>query len=181
MNPEQVHRPDAEHSTARPSAPVGGGQQDAFQHLQQSYGNQAVRQLLSAAPDADDLGQRIRSGAAGGRGLDPDVQRRLESGLKADLSAVRVHTDTSADRLAREVDAVAFTTGSDIFFQSGAYNPESSSGLHMLAHEATHTLQQARGPVSGIPTESGVSISHPSDPFEQAAEHAADAAVSSSS
>jgi hypothetical protein len=179
MNPEQVHRPDAERSPAKPSVPVDGGQQDMFQQLQQNYGNQAVRQLLSAAPDADDLGQRIRSGSAGGRGLDPGVQRRLESGLNADLSSVRVHTDTSADQLAREVDAVAFTTGSDIFFQSGAYNPESNSGLRMLAHEATHTLQQARGPVSGTPTPSGVSISDPSDSFEQAAEQAAQAAVAS--
>jgi hypothetical protein len=72
----------------------------------------------------------------------------LEAGLGADLSSVRVHTGGEADHLARSVDAVAFTTGSAIFFRSGAYNPGTSVGLHLLAHEATHTMQQAAGPVA---------------------------------
>ncbi|MGH2387304.1 MAG: DUF4157 domain-containing protein, partial [Chloroflexota bacterium] len=98
------------------------------------------------------------------------VQRTLESGLGASMSNVNVHTDNEADHLARSVDSVAFTTGSDIFFRSGAYNPGTSEGMHLLAHEATHTVQQAAGPVSGTPTAGGVSVSDPSDSYEQAAE-----------
>src|SRR5438874_41382 len=84
-----------------------------------------------------------------------------QAGLEADLSNVRVQTDGEADHLARSVDAVAFTTGSDIFFQSGTYNPGTSEGLHLLAHEATHAVQQAQGPVAGTPVTGGVALSDP--------------------
>jgi hypothetical protein len=45
--------------------------------------------------------------------------------------------------MSREVNAQAFTVGSDIYFNSGKYNPQSESGKHLLAHELTHTLQQS--------------------------------------
>ena len=154
------------------------------QRVQQTHGNRAAGRILqrvaaaAAAPPEEDLAARIQNRAGGGASLDPGVQRQLEGGLGADLSGVRVHTDSEADHLSRSVDAVAFTTGSDIFFRSGAYEPESQSGLRLLAHEATHTVQQAAGPVAGTPTAGGVSVSDPSDSFEQAAEHAAEAVVS---
>src|SRR5207248_683463 len=94
-------------------------------------------------------------------------------GLGADLSGVRVHTDPEADHLARSVDATAFTSGSDIFFRQGAYEPGSSAGMKTLAHEAAHTVQQASGPVEGTPSAGGVSISDPGDRFERAADQAA--------
>src|SRR5262249_22640996 len=59
-------------------------------------------------------------------------------------------------------------------FRSGAYNPGTQQGFHLLAHETTHVVQQAAGPVAGTPTSGGVSISDPADPFERAAEAAAD-------
>src|SRR6185437_13992808 len=65
---------------------------------------------------AADLGARIRAAAGGGAALPSDVQRRLEHGLSADLSGVRLHTDGEADQLSRAVSAVAFTSGPDIFF-----------------------------------------------------------------
>nr|MCU0474881.1 DUF4157 domain-containing protein [Anaerolineae bacterium] len=52
------------------------------------------------------------------------------------------HTDAQSDTLNRSVGAKAFTQGSDIFFKSGAFQPESSDGQHLLAHELTHTIQQ---------------------------------------
>src|SRR5206468_69253 len=84
---------------------------------------------------------------------------------RAYLSGVRVHTDGEADRLSRSVSAAAFTTGPNIFFRSGTYNPSSSKGLQLLAHEATHVIQQASGPVAGTPAPGGVSISNPGDSF----------------
>lgn len=129
------------------------------------------QQAAAPAHQAEaDLGARIQ--AAGGRGspLPPGLQRTLESNLDADLSAVRVHTDGEADHLSRAVDAVAFTTGPDIFFRHGAYDPDTPQGAQLLAHEATHAVQQAQGPVAGTTRADGVSISDPSDRFEQAAE-----------
>ena len=142
-------------------------------------GNQAVQRLIAVAAQRQagegepDLGQRIRSAAGRGSSLNGGIQRSLEQAFGSDLSGVRLHADAEADSLSRAVNAVAFTSGSDIFFRSGAYNPGTPSGMHLLAHEAAHTIQQARGPVSGTPAPGGVSISDPGDSFEQAAERAA--------
>ncbi|MBP0042281.1 MAG: DUF4157 domain-containing protein, partial [Roseofilum sp. SBFL] len=36
----------------------------------------------------------------------------------------------------------AFTTGQDVFFKRGAYNPGSQGGQELIAHELTHVMQQ---------------------------------------
>jgi hypothetical protein len=187
---ERAHNIKARHSTeagsptkqAHPSVGM-------LLHMQRTAGNAAVNALLSGRSgrgmavqraaaveegEADtQIGDRIRSASGKGSPLGSDVQRTLESGLGASMAGVNVHTDSEADHLAKSVDSVAFTTGSDIFFRSGAYNPSTSEGMHLLAHEATHTVQQAAGPVSGTPTAGGVSVSDPSDSYEQAAEASA--------
>src|SRR5207248_6171185 len=101
-----------------------------IQNAQSTYGNRAVQRYLrlqrsssQSATSDDDIAQRIESRAGGGSSLDSGVQMALEGGLRADLSGVRVHTDGEADHLARSVDSIAFTTGNDIFFRNGAYNP----------------------------------------------------------
>jgi hypothetical protein len=71
----------------------------------------------------------------------------MEGALGTSFGEVRVHTDTEADVLNRSVSAVAFTTGSDIFFSQGSFEPTSAEGRQLLAHELTHVVQQ-RG-VSG--------------------------------
>ncbi len=81
--------------------------------------------------------------------------------LEADLSAVRVHTDSTAATLNRAVQAEAFTTGTDVFFAPGRFDPSSPTGRGLLAHELTHVVQQsarAAGP--------GGTVSHPDDPAE---------------
>jgi hypothetical protein len=120
------------------------------------------------------VADEIRAAAGGGQPLDGATQGRLAAGLDADLSGVRVHADDRADRLARGVEAVAFTSGRDIFFRQGTYNPSSQDGLRLVAHEVAHTVQQAAGPVAGTPTSGGISISDPADPFERAATGFAD-------
>ncbi len=155
-------------------------------HLQQNVGNRTVQRMIdrsrASANPTDDLAQRIRAASLGGSALDSATRYRLQESLNADLSSVRIHTDEEADRLSRSVEAIAFTTGSDIFFRHGAYQPNTASGLHLLAHEAAHTIQQANGPVEGTPASVGdVSISDPADHFEQAAERAADQVITGSS
>lgn len=185
-SPASVQRDAADHISpasvgsirGRGNAPVRTAM---LQRMQQSYGNRAIQRFLSvqrssASPAADqeeDVAGKIQSRAGGGSSLDDGTKARLEDGLGADMSGVRVHTDGEADSLARSVDATAFTTGNDIFFRQGSYDPGSERGLHLLAHEATHTVQQSQGPVSGTPMAGGVSVSDPSDQFEQAAERSA--------
>jgi hypothetical protein len=99
------------------------------------------------ALDAD-TDAAIRRAAGRGRPLDDRVRRRMERGFGADLSAVRVHADATADDLSRRIQAQAFTTGNDIFFARQQYDPSSSRGEHLLAHELTHVVQQ--GATGGV-------------------------------
>jgi hypothetical protein len=69
----------------------------------------------------------------------------MESGLKADIGSVRVHTDPESFQLNRSLQAQAFTYGRDIYMGEGKYNPGSSQGQHLLAHELTHVVQQTGG------------------------------------
>ncbi len=101
--------------------------------------------------------QRIQAKRGSGNPLPEAIQRHLEQGLNHDLSKVRIHDDTEADKLAKGVNSIAFTTGTDIFFQSGKFNPNTQSGLELLAHEVTHTVQQAQGRVGpGIDPDAGL-------------------------
>jgi Domain of unknown function (DUF4157) len=94
------------------------------------------------------ISEKIKAKVGGGNPLPENVRHQLEAGLNTNLEAVRVHTDSDADKLAKSVNAIAFTTGNDIFFSSGSYNPNTKSGYELVAHEVTHTIQQASGQVS---------------------------------
>src|SRR5262249_11924056 len=59
-----------------------------------------------------------------------------------DFSKVRLHTDGQAAQSARAVNALAYTVGRDIVFDSGQYEPNTGRGNRLLAHELTHVIQQ---------------------------------------
>lgn len=139
---------------------------------------QRMAEVAESEGPQENLGQRIQARAGSGQALEPEVQRKLETGLGADMSSVRVHTDSEAHGMARSAGAIAFTSGSDIYFQSGQFNPGSGDGMRLLAHEAAHTVQQAAGPVSGRPMAGGVNVSDPGDSFERAADQAAERVMS---
>jgi hypothetical protein len=81
--------------------------------------------------------------AGAGAPLAPGVRRRAESLLRADLSGVRVHGDASAATAARRLGARAFTVGAGIWLGAG----ERADDVGLMAHEATHVVQQeAAGP-----------------------------------
>jgi Domain of unknown function (DUF4157) len=105
----------------------------------------------------------------------------MESRLGSDFSDVRVHTDSLGAESARSISASAYTAGNDIVFAPGKFDPRSSQGRHVLAHELVHVQQQRRGPVSGTGTEGGVTVSDPSDRFEREAEATATRTLSTQS
>ena len=80
-----------------------------------------------------------------GQSLPESVLGGMGSSMGADFSNVKIHTDSSAVQMNKDLNAQAFTHGSDIYFSSGKYNPESPSGQRLLAHELTHTIQQNTG------------------------------------
>jgi cytochrome c551/c552 len=85
---------------------------------------------------------QLNSSKGGGSPLPDEVRSFMEARFGADLSQVRVHTGSEAVEMNKELNAQAFTHGKDIYFGSGRYNPGSSEGKHLLAHELTHVIQQ---------------------------------------
>lgn len=94
---------------------------------------------MAATPDLETSIQQAR-----GRGqpLAMSIREPMEQAFGADLSGVKVHTDTQADQLNQSIQAKAFTTGQDVFFRQGEYNLRSLRGQELLAHELTHVVQQ---------------------------------------
>lgn len=84
----------------------------------------------------------LQSSKGKGSALPDSARSSLEHRFGADFSGVRVHTDSNAVQMNRDINAQAFTHGNDIYFNAGKYNPHTSSGGHLLAHELTHTIQQ---------------------------------------
>ena len=75
----------------------------------------------------------------------------MEPRFGYDFSQVRVHTGEEAQESAREAGALAYTTGRDVVFGARQYDPGTRVGRHLLAHELTHVVQQARGGASSQP------------------------------
>jgi hypothetical protein len=140
--------------------------------LQRTRGNQHVQQVIQTFRAVGQAGDRyereadrvsrdvVRGGRIGARagtvtrpgsGPIPDqVRAPMEQALDADFSRVRVHTGNRADRYNRELQARAFTVGQDIYFRRGAYDPESTAGREVLAHELTHVVQQQAGAAPAV-------------------------------
>ncbi|HET8842451.1 MAG TPA: DUF4157 domain-containing protein, partial [Ktedonobacteraceae bacterium] len=55
---------------------------------------------------------------------------------------IRIHADERAGLSAQALEAHAYTTGIDIVFGTGEYNPGTYEGDLLLAHELTHVIQQ---------------------------------------
>jgi outer membrane protein OmpA-like peptidoglycan-associated protein len=79
-----------------------------------------------------------------GRPLDASSRDFMEPLMGHDFSQVRVHTDPRAAESARAVNALAYTVGHHVVFGNGAYNPRTSAGQRLLAHELTHVVQQGQ-------------------------------------
>jgi len=159
------------------SAPGVAGQ---LPGLLGAAGNRAVVRLLhdgndgardEATPGDASTAAAIRGRQGLGQPLDTPLREELSSGFGRELGAVQVHRDATADTLATSLGATAFTSGTDIFFRRGAYNPDSPSGYATIAHEIAHTFQQSAGPV---PARAPLVVSRPGDPDERAAEAVAD-------
>jgi len=147
--------------------------------LQRAVGNAATGALL----DGEHSPVRDVVGSGGGCPLAPDVREDMESQLGHDFGDVCVHTDPRAHESARAVGAVgavgahAYTVGSDVVFQRDRYNPSSTEGRTILAHELTHVVQRP-GVVDGTPALGRIRVSDPSDRFERKAVATAERAMS---
>ena len=93
--------------------------------LQKSVGNQAVSSLLGNKVPGDSTGLPVA------------LKTSLERISGVSLDEVRVHYNSPEPK---SVDALAFTSGADIYLQPGQE--------HHLPHEAWHVIQQIQGRVA---------------------------------
>lgn len=126
------------------------------------------------APVSPALASQLSSSKGGGQPLSEPDRGLFEATFRHDFGGVSLHTDAAADSFSRSLNARAFTTGRDIYFRGGEYQPGTSGGRELLSHELTHVVQQSSGPVAGTPVGGGISVSDPSDAYEQAAERTAE-------
>lgn len=186
------------HERSLPSAPANA--KSSLLQLQRQQGNQYVQRFLQLARASEgdgnvvpDVERAIESSRGGGQSLDRGVQSQMGNALNADFSGVRVHTDAGADGLNQSLSARAFTTGRDIYFRQGEYNPGSSGGRELLAHELTHVVQQNPDKVQTKSDDEGIqpscacgaapgpqmklTVSQPGDQYEQEADRVANAVM----
>jgi len=128
---------------------------------------QLQRKASSDAPDVPHDFPQTLSGSSGAP-LGHPLREAMESQFDEGFDSVRVHNDAAAGEAAQQINARAFTTGNDIYFAQGHYQPDSPAGQALLAHELTHVLQQRNGPVGEISQKSA--INSPTDSFEKEAE-----------
>lgn len=80
--------------------------------------------------------------SSGGKPLDTRTRRFMESRFNYDFGNVKIHDNDLAAKSASSINALAYTSGNNIVFNSGQYNANSDSGKKLLAHELTHVIQQ---------------------------------------
>ena len=93
-----------------------------------------------------DVERRLASQKGQGRPLPESTRTFMESRFGFQFDDVKVHTDTEAAKLNRDLRAKAFTQGQDIYFGARQFTPKSDGGKHLLAHELTHVVQQKGAP-----------------------------------
>ena len=139
-----------------------GAADNSLEHQADEVANRVMRMPAGASPVGfvpaasgtttgrlpSALSAQIYREARGGEQLDQAARQFFEPRFGYDLSAVRLHRGAAAASLADALGAHAFTVGSHVFFNSGAYQPQLDPGRRMLAHELTHVVQQESGMVS---------------------------------
>ena len=105
----------------------------------------AVQTKTNGKPKANTkLSNQIKQSSGGGKALNPKTKRQMEGAFGVDFSKVSIHTNSKAVQMNKELHAHAFTHGNDIYFNNGKYQPETTAGQHLLAHELTHVVQQSK-------------------------------------
>ncbi|WP_266168802.1 DUF4157 domain-containing protein [Dyella subtropica] len=137
--------------TAVGSAPLAIQRKCAQCEEEEDHAIQAKHASHASAETSLDARAAIDAARQAGAPLPAHLRSFFEPRFGYDFSRVRVHTDAGAAAGARAVQARAFTAGHDIVFNAGEYVPDTHAGLHLLAHELTHVVQQSTNRTSAAP------------------------------
>ncbi|WP_010177184.1 eCIS core domain-containing protein [Aquimarina agarilytica] len=139
---QRMERPEEEmlnkmdNEEEEPIQKMGMAGTDKDEELQ-AKSNSSTPNTASAA-----VANKISSKSGKGERMANHTKAEMEGSFGVDFSNVNIHTDQESVSLNKKLGAQAFTHGNDVYFNSGKYNPDSSQGKHLLAHELTHTIQQ---------------------------------------
>lgn len=97
----------------------------------------------------DHIASQLKVSQNHGSPLDSVTQKEMSYKMGRDFSDVQIHDNAQSVQISKELGAKAFTYGSNIYFNRSEYNPQSSAGKRLLAHELTHVMQQTGGAKSG--------------------------------
>ncbi|MFI5891565.1 DUF4157 domain-containing protein [Actinoplanes sp. NPDC051513] len=106
----------------------------------------AISRLVTPTADAGEPPElppgleRTIASPGPGKAIPDDVRARIEAYLGVPLRNVQVHDDPRAQLAAAQLGARAFTAGGHIVLGAG----ESAADLPLMAHEATHVVQQTQ-------------------------------------
>ncbi|HRB05634.1 MAG TPA: DUF4157 domain-containing protein [Niabella sp.] len=94
-----------------------------------------------------------------GQPLTKETRNFYEPRLGYDFGKVKIHNDTSAAQSAQSINALAYTHGNNIVFNTGKYAPQSHAGKRLLGHELVHVMQQGNNIIQreSMPDETTVS------------------------
>ncbi|WP_341835715.1 DUF4157 domain-containing protein [Chitinophaga pollutisoli] len=93
-------------------------------------------------PHASGMPEHLAASKEKGAPLPRSTRQFMENAFQADFSNVHIHTGEKAAAMNTDVQAKAFTYGSDIYFNHHEFQPHTPEGQHLLAHELAHVLQQ---------------------------------------
>ncbi|HLF64401.1 MAG TPA: DUF4157 domain-containing protein [Saprospiraceae bacterium] len=140
---------DAEDAKAIGEVQGGGGADQPEEDIQRKCKNcedeeiKTQRSENGRGGNVDPSFERsMRTSKGGGSPLPNDTRSFMEDQFSADFNDVRIHNDSGSAQMSSQINAHAFTHGSDIYFNSGQYNPGNEGGKQLLAHELTHVVQQ---------------------------------------
>ena len=94
---------------------------------------------------------------ANNTGLPGGLVNKMEKVFKTDMSHLDVRVNSKEPA---KVDAIATAQGNRVDIAPGHYNPNTSKGQSLIAHEAWHTIQQAQGRVKPTMQAKGKAINN---------------------
>lgn len=104
----------------------------------------AVADRVTQMPEKNAAAGNVNSPhGSNSKKMDSKILAYMSDSFGFNFNNINIHTNEEAVNKNRELNARAFTIGNNIYFNEGEYNPESSKGKHLLAHELTHTIQQS--------------------------------------
>jgi hypothetical protein len=143
---ETLHaKPHTEKTTPLVQRQVGGEEEEPIEELEEEEEPIMTKAFSNRTKHAgDSLHVRLNRSRGGGQPLSDTDRNFMETRFGVDFSDVRVHANSNAIQMSRELNAQAFTHGRDIYFGADKYITGLYAGKKLLAHELTHVVQQRK-------------------------------------